>query len=195
MCVSSPADLCVCLSLSAAFASLLAAVLSPCLQSNIQQHAGADDPAAAAAALAKTAAGEAATEGVAEGAEEAAPKKRVGWSGWTVSGLRYVAMSPVKLRGTSCLRKRDTAVVVPADPRVKPFPHLRTSKAERLAAVVLLLLIALCAFVAVAEDLVDVVCLLAALVRQLWFLSVASATHLSEWLAVPALKLAGRLTD
>lgn len=127
----------------------------------------------------------------------AAPKKTL-WSGWKISGLRYVAVIATKLRGgTVKMRRREgaTGAYSTDDPRVTPFPQLKTSRAERLAAFALLLVIALCAFVAVAEDLVDATYLSINLLWHIWVLSCASAAQLSEWLAELARELAGRLTN
>ncbi|KAL8449846.1 hypothetical protein Emed_002809 [Eimeria media] len=103
------------------------------------------------------------------------------WSGWALSGLRYVALSPAKWRGASRLRRRENASLL-GDPRVIPFPCLKTPRSERLAAFCLLLLVAACAFVAVAEDLIDAAFFSFSLLKQLLRLTSVSAVQLCHWL-------------
>ncbi|KAL8271976.1 hypothetical protein Esti_004100 [Eimeria stiedai] len=109
------------------------------------------------------------------------PIRRSLWSGWTLSGLRYVAMSPARWRGAARLRRRENGSTG-RDPRVTPFPCLKTPRSERLAAFCLLLLVAACAFVAVAEDLIDAACFSVSLLKQLLNLSRLSAVQLCNWL-------------
>ncbi|OEH74159.1 hypothetical protein cyc_00041 [Cyclospora cayetanensis] len=102
-------------------------------------------------------------------------------------GLGYVVLSTAKLRGGTAKRRKEAGGL--SETRVTLLPYLKSPRGERLLACLLLLVITLCAFVAVAADLVDAAYLTVSLLRQAWSLSCASAKHLSEWLFEATIEL------
>ena len=145
---------------------------------------GATAPAAATrAAKTASAAAAAATAAAAAAAGVVTGAKKVCYS-WGSTGLRFVALARLKLKGGPQRMQRNEGVGGgPSGPRVKIFPGVTSPRAERLAAFVLLLFTALCAFVAVTGDLLAAAALLLGLLQQAWALACVSFTHVASWLA------------
>ncbi|XP_026193077.1 uncharacterized protein LOC34617276 [Cyclospora cayetanensis] len=176
-----PASRNSCRSSKAATEETLTQDVSATREGAFGQFTAAADSAASAAA--ETARGsEPATRslpGTLGGAEEAATG--------ALTGLGYVVLSTAKLRGGTAKRRKEAGGL--SETRVTLLPYLKSPRGERLLACLLLLVITLCAFVAVAADLVDAAYLTVSLLRQAWSLSCASAKHLSEWLFEATIEL------
>ncbi|CDJ36481.1 uncharacterized protein EMH_0087180 [Eimeria mitis] len=167
----------------AAAADAATASAAATAREQVAAGAAAAAPSSPEAAAAAAAAG--AGAGVVAGVKQAC-------SSWASSGMRLVALSALRMRagplrggaprgGPPGARRNEGGG--PPLPRVRVFPGLNSPRAEQFAAVVLLLVTALCAFVAVAGDLLAAALLLVSLLQQAWALVCVSGRHMTEWLA------------